>query len=365
MLDKKFRDEIVKTRKEDISDIPRTVAWESPSNVALVKYWGKKDEQIPLNPSLSLTLSNLHTRTEIHYRKSKHETSKVFFRFGNNDEHPFGKRVKKYLKKTEKYFPFLAYMDLYIESNNNFPHSSGLASSASAYSSIALCLCSIEDDLRREEYSSERFFQKASYIARLGSGSACRSVYGNLVEWGEHDYGSNEFANPFGHRIHKIYETLQDSILLVSSKEKKITSSEGHKKMHNHPFREARKEQAVKNLDKIRIAIKEGNFTKFANIVENEALTLHSLMLSSNPGFLLMEESTIEIIEKVRKQRKENKLPVTFTLDAGPNVHLIYPLEAKEEVRNFINNELTGYCEHGQVIHDFTGPGPHRTDGKG
>ncbi|MFO8236120.1 MAG: diphosphomevalonate decarboxylase [Bacteroidales bacterium] len=362
MLDKKYRDEILNTGKENISEIPRLVAWEAPANIALIKYWGKKGDQLPLNPSLSLTLSNLYTRTEIHYRKSKHETGAVLFRFGNDDEHPFGKRVKKYIKQIGKYFPFLAYMDIYIETNNNFPHSSGLASSASAYSSLALCLCSIENNLRREEYSPERFYQKASYMARIGSGSASRSVYGNLVEWGEHDYGSDEFAHPFGHRISNIFETMQDSILLVSSKEKKNSSSEGHLRMNNHPFREARVDQAIYNLDKIRIAIKEGNFNKFANIVENEALTLHGLMMSSNPGYILMEKETKEIIEKVQKQRKEQKLPVTFTLDAGPNVHIIYPLDAKEKVRAFINEALVQYCENGRVIHDFTGEGPHRID---
>jgi diphosphomevalonate decarboxylase len=362
MLDKKYRDEALDIRKEDLSDIPKTVAWEAPSNIALIKYWGKKGNQIPLNPSLSMTLSNLNTRTEIHYKKSKSDVSKITFRFENEENHPFGERVKKYINSLVTYFPFLNFMDLHIESQNNFPHSSGLASSASAMSSLALCLCSIENSLRSSEYSPERFYQKASYMARLGSGSAARSVYGNYVEWGEHDYGSDEFANPFNHRIHETFEFLNDSILIISSEKKKLSSRQGHIRMQNHPFKEARVDQVIENMEKMRKSIKEGNFNKFAKVLENEALTLHSLMLSSNPGFILLKQQTIDIIDKIRNAREYHSIPVTFTLDAGPNIHVIYPLHAKSQVRYLIDTELIQYCENGKVLHDFTGSGPERVD---
>ncbi len=360
MIDKKYRVEALKIKREDISELPKTVAWESPSNIAFIKYWGKKGDQIPINPSFSMTLSNLTTRTEIHYRRTTSEKGKVHFRFENDDNHPFGERVKNYLKKIEVYFPFLEHLDLHIESRNNFPHSSGLASSASAFSSIALGICSIEDNLRKEQYSPERFSQKASYMSRLGSGSASRSVYGNFVEWGEHDYGSDEFAHPFSHRIHQTFETLNDSVLITSSGKKQVSSSRGHKLMDTHPYKESRIEQALNNMERIRIAIKEGDFNKFAEVLENEALSLHALMLSSEPGFILFNQHTIEIINKIRNYRKNKNVPVTFTLDAGPNVHVIYPIQVKESVREFINSELLEYCEEGKVFHDFTGNGPEK-----
>jgi len=311
-----------------------------------------------------MTLSNLTTVTEIHYKKSESEEPKIFFRFENEENHPFGKRIKKYLENIAIYFPFLKFMDLYIESRNNFPHSSGLASSASALSSVALCICSIENGLREEEYSLERFYQKASYIARLGSGSAARSVYGGYVEWGEHDYGSDEFANKFNHRIHEHFEFLNDTILITSTATKKVSSSEGHSRMKKHPYKEVRIQQAVDNMERIRKAIKAGDFNKFSRVVENEALTLHSLMLSSEPGFILLKQETIDIINKIKDAREYKKLPVTFTLDAGPNVHVIYPIHAKVEVREFINTELMQYCENGKILHDFTGSGPARVDKK-
>jgi diphosphomevalonate decarboxylase len=132
--------------------------------------------------------------------------------------------------------------------------------------------------------------------------------------------------------------------------------------MQNHPFKEARVDQVIENMEKMRKSIKEGNFNKFAKVVENEALTLHSLMLSSNPGFILLKQQTIDIIDKIRNAREYHSIPVTFTLDAGPNIHVIYPLHAKSQVRYLIDTELIQYCENGKVLHDFTGSGPERVD---
>ncbi|MGM0498446.1 MAG: diphosphomevalonate decarboxylase [Bacteroidota bacterium] len=362
MLNKKYRDEAILMEKDEVSETPKVVAWESPSNIALIKYWGKKGNQLPLTPSLSMTLSNSNTRTEIHFRKAEGENGTVSFHFNGEAEHPFVKRVKKYIRRIEPYFPFLKYMDLYIISRNTFPHSAGLASSASAMSSLALCICSIETMVRKEEFSSERFFQKASFMARLGSGSASRSVYGNFVEWGRHAFGADEFAYPSSVKIHHELNFIHDSILITSSAEKPVSSSKGHSLMKNHPFKEARIKQSVENLDQLRKALREGNFESFAEIIENEALTLHGLMLSSKPGYILLNDQTVSIIEKIRNYRKKNNTKITFTLDAGPNVHVLYPLSNKEEARNFIEKELKMHCEDGKIIHDFIGTGPERVD---
>jgi len=362
MLNKKYRDEAVLLKKEEIPETPKVVAWESPSNIALIKYWGKKGNQIPLTPSLSMTLSNSNTRTEIHFKKAEGENGTVSFHFNGEAEHPFVKRVKKYIRRIEPYFPFLKDMDLYIISRNTFPHSAGLASSASAMSSLALCICSIETMIRAEEYSSERFFQKASFMARLGSGSASRSVYGNFVEWGRHAFGADEFAYPSSVKIHHTLNFIHDSILITSTGEKSVSSSKGHSLMKHHPYKEARIKQSVENLDQLRKALREGNFESFAEITENEALSLHALMFSSKPGYILLNDQTISIIEKIRNYRKKNKTKITFTLDAGPNVHVLYPLSDKEVARDFIEKELKMHCENGKIIHDFIGAGPERVD---
>jgi diphosphomevalonate decarboxylase len=362
MLNKKYKDEAIHLERSEIPETPKVVAWESPSNIALIKYWGKKGNQLPLSPSLSMTLSNSNTRTEVHFRKAGGEEGLISFQFSGESEHPFVNRVKKYIKRLHPYFPFLKNMDLHIISRNTFPHSAGLASSASGMSSLALCICSIESMMRHDEYSSERFFQKASFIARLGSGSASRSIYGNFVEWGRHAHGADEFAYQSSVKVHHTMNFLHDSILVTSSKKKAISSTKGHSLMKNHPYREARRKQAVENLDKIRKALREGDFELFAHITENEALTLHGLMLTSDPGYILLNEQTIAIIEKIRKHRKKNQTKITFTLDAGPNLHVLYPISDKEKARAFIEQELKMHCEDGMIIHDFIGPGPERVD---
>lgn len=362
MLNKKYKDEAIHLERSEIPETPKVVAWESPSNIALIKYWGKKGNQLPLSPSLSMTLSNSNTQTEIHFRKAGGKEGLISFQFSGESDHPFVNRVKKHIKSLHPYFPFLKNMDLHIISRNTFPHSAGMASSASAMSSLALCICSIETMMRQDEYSSERFFQKASFIARLGSGSAARSVYGNFVEWGRHTFGADEFAYPSSVKIHHTMNFIHDSILITSAKKKAISSTKGHSLMKNHPYREARRKQSLENLDKLRKALREGDFESFAQVTENEALTLHGLMLSSDPGYILLNEQSIAIIEKIRKHRKKNKTKITFTLDAGPNIHVLYPISEKEKARAFIEQELKVHCEDDMIIHDFIGPGPERID---
>jgi diphosphomevalonate decarboxylase len=363
MSDQKYKKEALHLNRKDISSVPKTVGWESPSNIALIKYWGKKENQVPISPSLSMTLSYANTRTEIHYRKAQKEAGEIAFQFNEQENPVFEKRIKRYINDIEKYFPFLKEMDLLIYSRNNFPHSAGLASSASALSSLALCTCSIEQELKNEtKPDAEEFFEKASFMARLGSGSAARSIFGNFVEWGENTSGSALFAAPVKKQPHDDMAFLHDSILITSTETKKITSSKGHSLMNNHPYKDARVIQAENNFREIKKALTQGDFTSFAKIIENEALSLHALMLSSIPGYILLNDSAVKIIEKIRSFRERTGLSVAFTLDAGPNIHILYPLDNKEKIRDFINQELKKYCENEQVLHDFTGKGPERID---
>ena len=360
MLDKKYRNEALEIDKQDLSSIPRAVGWESPSNIALVKYWGKKGIQEPINPSISMTLSNMHTQTRIHYARAINEHGRMWLRFNGTDNHPFGTRIQRYLDTLDNYFPFLKNLDLHIDSSNSFPHSAGMASSASAMSSMALAICSIEQNLREEPLISDHFFQKASYMARLGSGSAARSLYGHYVEWGQHAYGSDEFAHPYAKKIQEPLSFLHDSVLVTSTEPKKKNSSSGHDLMEQHPYRQARIEQALNNLEKIDRSLKEGDFHSFSEVVEEEALSLHAMMLSSRPGYALIKEATIRIIDELRAFRQETGTQVTFTLDAGPNVHVLYPTREKEKIRQWMHQQLKPLCENGKMIHDFTGNGPEQ-----
>jgi diphosphomevalonate decarboxylase len=364
MTEQTYLKEAHQIQSGSLPSIPRSIIWEAPANIALIKYWGKKGEQLPISPSLSMTLNNSITRTELHYRKSENAGEKIEFRFNAEKNSAFETRVKKFIDRISSFFPFLDNLDLFIHTNNTFPHSAGIASSASAMSSMALCICSLEEQLKGEPRDSEAFFRKASYMARLGSGSASRSVYGDYVEWGAHNGGSDEYATPLGSEVHENMKLLYDSILITSSSPKKISSSRGHSLMNGHPYQGDRIKQAGTNLYKLKEALKTGDFAKFTEIVENEALSLHALMLSSNPGYVLLNEASLKIIERIRAFRERNNARVAFTLDAGPNIHLLYTEEEQQRIQHFINNDLSELCESGRILNDFTGNGPERIDKK-
>lgn len=341
---------------------PGSVAWRSPSNIAIIKYWGKHGVQLPRNPSISFTLSEAHTNTIIKYapKKENHHQVTLDFLFHGQPNEAFKAKIQKYFESLVEVFPFLRQLHFTIESNNSFPHSAGIASSASAMSALVLCLCDMERQLFGTLQNEDEFLQKASYLARLGSGSACRSVYPKMAVWGASsavEGSSDLYAVPFVAELHPVFATYQDTILLVSRGEKSVSSRAGHGLMEGNIFAESRYEQARQNFRNLIDALKAGDVEMFGQISELEALTLHALMMSSNPPFILMKPNTLLLIEKIRAYRAETKQPLYFTLDAGPNLHLLYPESTKGEVLRFIESELKPYCENGQYIEDRVGEG--------
>ena len=337
--------------------------WQSPSNIALIKYWGKKEGQIPMNVSLSFTLKNAYTITEVAYSHAENKCGKIDFSFEGKSNEMFAGRIKSYVSSITHYLPFLNQLQLEINSSNSFPHSSGIASSASSMSALALCFCDMEKTLFGTLSDKKEFFQKASFLARLGSGSAARSVYGGFVTWGENNLienSSDEVAVKLTINQENKLANLKDAILITSKTKKKISSSHGHQLMNEHPFRMARLEQVNQNFTILLNAINAENEADFVRIVEHEALSLHALMLSSVPGFTLMNENSWNIINKVRKFRESSGIMITFTLDAGPNVHVIYKQKDAKVVESFLNAELLPYCENGYWISDETGDGPKK-----
>lgn len=340
----------------------KKITWKSPSNIALIKYWGKHGNQLPNNPSISFTLSNAFTTMELQYEaKAADGKISLSFEFEGQTNMSFAQKIELFLGKILDYFPFLTTFHLNIKSKNSFPHSTGIASSASSMSALALCLCSMELDEFGGLEEETSFFQKASTIARLGSGSACRSVYPILGQWGHHPEisgSSDEFAIPYTQNIHPVFTTFQDAILIVSKKEKSVSSTAGHGLMNNNPFAAKRYLQANEHLSTLITCLNNGDLNQFGSIVEKEALTLHALMMMSEPSFILLKANTLSIIEKVQAFRTTTKTPLFFTLDAGPNVHLLYPEAFKEKVETFIELELLSHCEQGFWIKDKVGNGP-------
>ena len=341
-----------------------SVTWQAPSNIALVKYWGKKPVQIPRNPSISLTLDACATRTRLDYApsESNKEGFDIQFNFEGTEKPNFLPKIETFFARIEPYLPFLKKYRFHIHSENSFPHSSGIASSASSMAALAMCLVDMEAQMQGGSEGSVDL-QKASFLARLGSGSACRSIAGKVVVWGQHKAtkGSSDlYGVSWEEEVDPIFHTYHDTILLIDRGQKAVSSSLGHKLMEGHSYAEKRFVQAHEHLGQVQEAMRTADLERFSSLVELEALTLHAMMMTSTPSYLLMQPNTLAAIRKLEQFRKESGLHPCFTLDAGANVHLLYPAQEKEKIDEFIRSELVEYCENGAYICDRVGNGAKR-----
>ena len=333
----------------------RTATEVCPSNIALIKYWGKYENQIPANPSISYTLSQCRTITEMEFAEGENFSVKLFL--SGKEEPKFAEKTAKYLAGIEKYLPWVLRGSFVIKTENTFPHSSGIASSASGFGALAKCLMALDKEISGKK-SPEETLQKASLLARLGSGSACRSLYNGLVVWGATPVVSgsaDEYAVPYPvSEIHPIFRDFNDWVMLIHEGQKSVSSTVGHGLMNGNPYAQVRFAEAAKNFFTLQEILKNGDMDGFIKLVEHEALTLHAMMMVSDPAFILMQTGTLETIHKVWDFRRETGLPLFFTLDAGANVHLLFPNDGQQErIKAFIETELLAYTQSGGVVKDF------------
>jgi diphosphomevalonate decarboxylase len=328
-------------------------AWTSPANIAFVKYWGKIGHQIPANPSLSMTLSQCSTTTKVAY--SSADSLIVELLYNGQRQENFAVKIRDYLLSLKDLFPWIIKLSVSVETSNTFPHGTGIASSASGLSAFALTFADYLRHLKGEEID-DLFYKRASELARLASGSACRSIYGGFSTWGLSELidSSNHFATPF--IAHPDLTQLCDTVLVIDSQEKNVSSRAGHNLMKDHYFAESRFIQAKDHFSLCSSALKSGDIEVVGKILESEALSLHAMMLTSPSAYTLLRPGTLAAIEALWSFRKESKLPIYFTLDAGPNLHLIYPESVKEKVNPFIMEQLLPLAE--KVIDDRIGKGP-------
>ncbi|RZJ40117.1 MAG: diphosphomevalonate decarboxylase [Chryseobacterium sp.] len=339
-----------------------TVSESCPSNIALIKYWGKYENQIPANPSISYTLNNCKTNTTIEFLANEPFSVQTFL--SANEEVKFGEKIEKYFKNIEKYLPWILKGKYIIKTENTFPHSSGIASSASGFGAIAKCLMRLDEKFSNYPPESSMIndqssfvLKKASFLARLGSGSACRSLYNGLVVWGKSDEveGSSDlFAVKYPDtEIHEIFRDFNDWVLLIHEGVKSVSSTVGHGLMNTNPYAERRFQEARENFVPMKEILKNDDMNAFIKLVEHEALTLHAMMMMSDPAFILMKTGTLEVINKIWDFRRETSLPLFFTLDAGANVHLLFPSDGSEEkIKTFIETELLQHTQKNGVVKD-------------
>ena len=342
------------TGNKNYSISTQTVVSSCPSNIALIKYWGKYKNQIPANPSISYTLNNCKTNTSMEFLADEEFSVQTFL--AGNEEPKFAEKIEKYFRNIEEYLPWILKGKYIIKTENTFPHSSGIASSASGFGAIAKCLMELEQQFSGIQDGDFKV-RKASFLARLGSGSACRSLYEGLVVWGrtkEVEDSSDFYAVQYPNdEIHEVFKSFNDWVLLIHEGEKSVSSTVGHGLMNTNPYAERRFQEAHENFAALKMILKNGDMPNFIKLVEHEALTLHAMMMMSDPAFILMKTGTLAVINKIWDFRRETGLPLFFTLDAGANVHLLFPADKDEDqIKEFIVKELLQFTQNNGVVKD-------------
>lgn len=298
------------------------------SNIALVKYWGKRNIQLnlPAVASISITLDSLYTETEINIDESLKSDELILN--GEKATEKDNKRLSTFLDIIRKKSG--CDQKAYVNSINNFPTSAGLASSASSFACLALAACRAMDLNLSNNQLSE--------FARLGSGSAARSIFGGFVEMklGEKGDGSDSFAFQLYPKDHWDLSVL---IAITSEKKKKTGSTDGMESSRlSSPYYKAWVESSIGDMSGMRTAIQKKDFEKVADISEFSCLKMHALALASNPGLIYWNGTSVNLMHKIRALRDEG-IPVFFTIDAGPQVKAVCPASHADIVKSALKEE--------------------------
>jgi diphosphomevalonate decarboxylase len=319
----------------------------APSNIAFLKYWGKCEaaSQWPAGDSLSMTLSSAKTTTRAFISAADADTILVEGLTNDNE------KALKHLNflRIESGFREI----LRIESSNNFPSECGIASSASGFAALTIAALGAWtrsrtlSELEQHGYSRTRL----AHLARQGSGSAGRSLWGGFVFWGAGDSPDTQELRPcFANEPWQ----LADLIVVLSDKKKAISSSEAHKAAWTSPLFPPRLAGLHERRDRMLRAIENRELPELGFLIEEEALEMHSVMMTSRPPANYWTDETSEFLVWIRNERRQGNFRAWFTIDAGPNVHLI--CEAAD-ARIYQRRVLEKF-PHYHIIFDGIGAGP-------
>ncbi len=329
---------------------------EVPSNLALIKYWGRKDEQSrnPANDSLSLTLSNFVTTTSA----TVNSGAKLFsLRFNGKlltEQDAVAKRAAAHLRQLGASLGFGK--TLTIESSNNFPDSCGIASSASGFGALTLAAVAAWSESKTlSELATKGYpLERLANLARLGSGSACRSFFEEFCHWHTCDTSGSQWVTQV--TAPKPWE-ITDLVVLVSSAPKAISSSEAHRYAWTSPLFPLRLEKIPSRIEALKAAINAHDFSALGEIAEEEALEMHSVMMSGTPSVKYFGKDTTDVLLFARTERQAGNFPAYFTLDAGANVHILCEKSNVAHVRQTLANRFPRY----ELLTSETGAGPRLT----
>lgn len=316
----------------------------APANIAFIKYWGALDLErvLPTNPSISMTLTRCASRTTVEWRARGED--EVWVRGGGElapARGAFAAGVRRHLDVLRRATG--AAGSFRVATENSFPAAAGMASSASGFAALTLAVVrALGLDLPTEELSS---------LARQsGSGSAARSVLGGYVEWPRGEGAEQAHAFPLAPAEHW---DLRDVIAVVETGPKEVSSRDGHRRAATSPYFATRLALLPDRLAAVRQAIAGRDLEALGPTLEEEAIDLHLIAMSSRPPIFYWSPATVEVLAEVRQLRREG-VGAWATMDAGANVHVVCEPAGEEAVAGRLA-ALPGVT---QVLRDGVGPGP-------
>jgi len=329
---------------------------EVPSNIALVKYWGKLDKglQWPANDSVSMTLKNAKTITSA--RTLPWQSAQVLDIITKDGQvlvrgTPSADKAYKHLEFLREQLSFTAHLE--VNTKNTFPSECGIASSASGLGALTLCAVaawtnsSNLDELQLKGYTTSQL----SALARIGSGSACRSFFGGFVEW---KAGESALQQGVWQINSEKHWDLADLILIVSKDKKPVSSTVAHESAWSSPLFKPRLAGIKERLNAVKVAISERNLFKLGHAIETDALDMHAVMMTSTPPARYMTSDSESVLSWIRTERSTGSFDAWFTMDAGPNVHIICD---KDNAELYIE-KIKGRFPQFELLVDSTGSGP-------
>jgi diphosphomevalonate decarboxylase len=313
---------------------------EAGANIALLKYWGVRDKalNLPLNGSISITLNNARTVTSVHFDASLPEDQLEL------DGRPASEGARRRAERHLDILRQLTGVTLHarIISRNNFPTGAGIASSASGFAALTVAAAAA--------LGLDRSPRELSRLARRGSGSACRSLFGGFVEWVAGVDDATSFSRPLAPPEHW---ALEDLIAVVAEGHKAVSSAEGHRLATTSPLCAARVRDVERALPLVRAAIRRRDLRSLGEIVERDAIAMHAVMMTSQPPLFYWLPETLRVVLAVRTWREEGS-PAYFTIDAGPNVHVLCEAGVADEVEQ----RLKATPGVRRVLRNRPGPAP-------
>ncbi|MBI4097504.1 MAG: diphosphomevalonate decarboxylase [Candidatus Levybacteria bacterium] len=316
------------------------VSAKAPSNIAFVKYWGRKDEELrlPENGSVSMCLSGLETTTTVEFDEKFNQDQIII---NGVEESLQDNRAVKHLDRIRKVANIATKAKVVTE--NNFPTGTGLSSSASGFAALTLAAAS-SAGLKLSE-------KELSILARQGSGSACRSIPDGFVEWLDGDTSDTSYAVSI---FPPEYFDIADVVVVVSTDKKFLATTEGQKTARTSPFFETRLSMIKDKINRVKKAIEDKNFSEFGELIEKEALEFHSILFSSKPPLFYWTPETVKVMKLVQALRIGG-LECYFTINTGQDVHVI----CKKADAETVSKTLSEIPEVRNTIINYPAKGAH------